>query len=70
MKGFQKVTGVITKIVQVTDGARPQTGPISTIPIQIEAETLADQMVLEISTTAAAELVEALSKVLRGRDSQ
>lgn len=60
--------GPITKILRITVGAKPQMGPILTTPIRIEVQTPAGQKVLEISQTAAFELVAELSKHLRARD--
>jgi hypothetical protein len=62
-----QMIGQITKIDRVSEGERPQMGPISTIPFQIEVQTSAGPSVLEISQTAALELVEELSKRLRVR---
>lgn len=63
------IRGQITKINRVSDGAKPQMGPISTIPIQIEVQTSGGPEVLEISPDAAAELAAALATHLRARGS-
>ena len=34
---------LITKIDRISDGEKPQMGPISTIPFQIEVQTTGDQ---------------------------
>jgi hypothetical protein len=61
--------GQITKIFQITSGAKPQMGPILTIPFLIEVQTSGGPGVLEISQAAAQELVEELAKHLQARDS-
>lgn len=63
MKTFSQ----ITKIHGTDDGAPPQTGPTHTIPILIEVQTVLGRDFLEISQSAAVELVEELSKRLRVR---
>ena len=69
MKGCEQISAPIIKINLVSDGQRPLMGPIPAIPIRIDAETLVNQVVLEILPDAAAELVAELSKHLQARGS-
>jgi hypothetical protein len=59
--------GLITKINRISDGEKPQMGPIPTIPFQIEVQTTGGQAYLVISPGAALELREELAKCLQAR---
>jgi hypothetical protein len=65
------ISSLVTTIGSISDGARPQMDPISTIPVRVEARTLDGQsVVLDLSPDAAAELAEGLAKHLQGRGSR
>jgi hypothetical protein len=57
--------GLIVSIGPISAGEKPQMGPIHTIPFRIEVHTAAGQAVLELTQSAAVELVEQLSIYLR-----
>jgi hypothetical protein len=65
----QEIVGTIIKIERVSDAAKPLTGSGSkpAIPLRIEGRTSADQVALEISPSAAAELLAELSRHLQAR---
>jgi hypothetical protein len=60
--------GQITKIVAVSDGPKPQIGPIHTVPLEIEVQTSGGPDFLEISEDAAIALVGALRRRLQARN--
>jgi hypothetical protein len=59
--------GEITKVLGTVDGEKRQMGPTHTIAIRIEVLTAGGPEFLEISQSAALELVEELTKRLRVR---
>jgi hypothetical protein len=61
--------GQVVRILRISDGQKPQMGPIPAIPFLIEVQTSGGQGLVEISQDAALELVIELSKHLRVRGS-
>ena len=59
--------GPITKIGPISDGPKPRGGPEHTIPLFVEAQTTGGPARLELSQSAALELVAELSKRLIAR---
>lgn len=59
--------GQITKVLRISDGAKPQMGPTHAIPFLLEVQTTGGQTVLEISQDAAAELAAKLPPLLQAR---
>jgi hypothetical protein len=59
--------GLITKILKVHDGDKPQMGPTHTTPIKIEALSHGTSVFLEMSQEAALEIVQRLSGHLKER---
>jgi hypothetical protein len=59
--------GLITKIGPITDGPKPQMGPIHTIPFRIEVQMAGGPGVLELTQDAAAELVKELGTYLQAK---
>jgi hypothetical protein len=59
-----QVVSLITNVVEITDGTKPQTGPILTIPFLVEVRTTGGPVFLEMTPDAAAELTEQLARRL------
>jgi len=59
--------GLILKIIAITDGNKPQMGPIHTRPFVIKAQTTGGTEFVEISEDAAVQLWNLLTEHLEAR---
>jgi hypothetical protein len=67
VKNTMQSLGLILKIIAITDGDKPQMGPILTKPFTVEAQTDGGTEFLNISEGAAVELRDRLTEELKAR---